>query len=588
MCSTHTRATALLAAVIIAIVATRDAGAQSADNVLLVINDSSDVSRRVGEYYVGKRAIPAGQIVHLNLQPNDQVDRATYVRRVETPIANWLWKHNAQDRILYMVLTKDVPLRIAGTAGPDGTVASVDSELTLLYRKMRGRTTTLVGHTPNPYFASGGFQPSVKPFTHASADIYLVTRLDGYTLADVNGLVDRGLASARDAATGKFVLDQKGSGANRAGDVWLERAANLIRSIDSSHAVVLERTTAVAPRENGVLGYYSWGSNDPAIRTRHPGMTFVPGALAAMFVSTDARTFREPPSEWQVSDWNNQSGFYAGSPQSLTGDLIRDGATGVAGHVAEPYLDATIRPDILFPAYLAGFNLAESFYLAMPYLSWQTVVVGDPLCAPFKSTRLRAEEIDRGLDSGTELPKTFATGVVDQYVVRGIRTDTAVLLAKAEGRLQRAELEAAHSAFEAALKAEPRLMTIERSLAALEERMGRVDTAIDRYRRIMSQSANDVVALNNLAYLLATKLGKTAEALPLAERAATLAPRDPNVVDTLAWVHHLNGDHKRADAVLQQVRQSANGNADIWVHSAAIHLVLASPALRCAFWWKRT
>ena len=26
-------------------------------------------------------------------------------------------------------------------------------------------------------------------------------------------------------------------------------------------------------------------------------------------------------------------------------------------------------------------NLAESFYLAMPNVSWQTIVVGDPLCA---------------------------------------------------------------------------------------------------------------------------------------------------------------------------------------------------------------
>ena len=67
--------------------------------------------------------------------------------------------------------------------------------------------------------------------------------------------------------------------------------------------------------------------------------------------------------------------------QSLIGDLIRAEATGGAGHVAEPYLDATIRPQVLFPAYLAGFNLAEADHLAMPYLSWQTVVIGDPLRA---------------------------------------------------------------------------------------------------------------------------------------------------------------------------------------------------------------
>src|SRR5439155_1520651 len=43
----------------------------------------------------------------------------------------------------------------------------------------------------------------------------------------------------------------------------------------------------------------------------------------------------------------------------------------------------TARPEILFPAYRAGFTLAESFYMALPHLSWQAVVVGDPLAAPF-------------------------------------------------------------------------------------------------------------------------------------------------------------------------------------------------------------
>ena len=75
--------------------------------------------------------------------------------------------------------------------------------------------------------------------------------------------------------------------------------------------------------------------------------------------------------------------------------------------MAEPYLDATIRPNILFPAYVSGFNLAESFYLAMPFLSWQTVVIGDPLCAPFARKALQPSDIDRGLDPTTEMPVHF-------------------------------------------------------------------------------------------------------------------------------------------------------------------------------------
>ena len=46
-------------------------------------------------------------------------------------------------------------------------------------------------------------------------------------------------------------------------------------------------------------------------------------------------------------------------------------------------IDRDVDRGILFPAYRAGFTLAESFYMALPHLSWQAVVVGDPLVAPF-------------------------------------------------------------------------------------------------------------------------------------------------------------------------------------------------------------
>src|SRR4030095_6919476 len=90
------------------------------------------------------------------------------------------------------------------------------------------------------------------------------------------------------------------------------------------------------------------------------------------------------------------------------GDLIREGATGVAGQVAEVDLQSAIRPEGLFPAYLSGVNLLESFYLSMPYLSWQSVVIGDPLCAPFARESVSRSDIDDGLDPSTSLPALFS------------------------------------------------------------------------------------------------------------------------------------------------------------------------------------
>ena len=46
----------------------------------------------------------------------------------------------------------------------------------------------IAGPLPNPYFA--GNHPVAeppKPFTHERADMFLVTRLDGFTVEDVRG-----------------------------------------------------------------------------------------------------------------------------------------------------------------------------------------------------------------------------------------------------------------------------------------------------------------------------------------------------------------------------------------------------------------
>ena len=72
--------------------------------------------------------------------------------------------------------------------------------------------------------------------------------------------------------------------------------------------------------------------------------------------------------------------WFAGSPQTLTADYIHEGATGCSGHVYEPYLDSRRTRTMSSRHTFTGRNLAESYYLGIPGLSWQNIVVGDPLC----------------------------------------------------------------------------------------------------------------------------------------------------------------------------------------------------------------
>jgi hypothetical protein len=73
----------------------------------------------------------------------------------------------------------------------------------------------------------------------------------------------------------------------------------------------------------------------------------------------------------------------------MIADMIQEGLTGVYGNVYEPFLNACCHPEILFPRYYNGFNLAESYYMGLQFISWMEIVVGDPLCAPFAEPKPR-------------------------------------------------------------------------------------------------------------------------------------------------------------------------------------------------------
>jgi uncharacterized protein (TIGR03790 family) len=143
----------------------------------------------------------------------------------------------------------------------------------------------------------------------------------------------------------------------------------------------MDESPKVITLQKDVIGYASWGSNDGNRKIRDIGFQWLPGAITAEFVSTSARTFKRPPDFWSYTNWDDRLHFFEGSPQGLMADLIHQGATGASGNTYEPYLTACVRPDYLFPAYYQGRNLAESYYIALPALSWQGVIVGDPLCS---------------------------------------------------------------------------------------------------------------------------------------------------------------------------------------------------------------
>lgn len=342
--------------------------AQSPANVLVIVNTRSVLSQSIGRYYAEKRAIPMKNVCHIEAPTEELIRRSDY-DALASAVANCLEKNQLVEQISYIATTAGVPLGVPGSGGIGGDAASVDSELALLYQDIKsGRPHKIAGTTPNPFF---GKKDAV--FTHANFPIYLVTRLAGYDLDGVRSMIDRGVNAKN---RGKFVIDMKSDDDDQGND-WLRRAALLL----PADRVIFDDSTKVLYGQKDVIGYAAWGSNDRSRQERYTRFQWLPGAIATEFVSSNARTFARPPKDWNISDWSKASEpkWFAGSPQTMTADYLFEGASAATGHVFEPYLAATPRPDLLLPAYFQGRNLAESFYLSIPYLSWQNVVIGDPL-----------------------------------------------------------------------------------------------------------------------------------------------------------------------------------------------------------------
>src|SRR5687768_6720489 len=88
------------------------AQAQTAENVAVVINDASPESVEIGEYYIKARNIPQENVIRIQAPTDESVQPAVFASTIHQPIAAALTSGKLQDRILYIVLTKDVPLRI--------------------------------------------------------------------------------------------------------------------------------------------------------------------------------------------------------------------------------------------------------------------------------------------------------------------------------------------------------------------------------------------------------------------------------------------------------------------------------------------
>jgi Tfp pilus assembly protein PilF len=211
----------------------------------------------------------------------------------------------------------------------------------------------------------------------------------------------------------------------------------------------------------------------------------------------------------------------------------------------------------------------------MPALSWQTVVIGDPLCAPFRTRSLTPQEIDKGIDPDTELPGYFSSHrlrpvTAAQGKPGAVDVGVAKLLLRAEVRLARQDLAGAQKDFEEATSRDKRQVAAQALLAQLYEQNKEYEKAEAGYRAVLEVNPDNWLVLNNLAYSLAVRRKAPKEALPLAEKAYKISNSHASVADTLGWIYYLTGERDKAKGLLEAAAKGLPESAEVHLHLAVV------------------
>jgi tetratricopeptide (TPR) repeat protein len=121
-------------------------------------------------------------------------------------------------------------------------------------------------------------------------------------------------------------------------------------------------------------------------------------------------------------------------------------------------------------------------------------------------------------------------------------------LSLAELDLREKKLDSARQTLAPLLSSSNRQVNIQADLLAggLEHAAGNYQAAMSYFRKAVDQDPSHVVAMEHLAYLLADYGDQLDGALQLAQKAEELRPADPQVEDTLGWILYRKGGYSMA------------------------------------------
>ena len=340
--------------------------------VAVVYNAQSELSKSAALRYCQVRGIPHDQLLPLFGVARGNISREDFESSIMQSLLvqgyqkGLMWPagpRNGRKLMRAMVLMPDIPLRVketvvngkpAGT-GQRRTEAAVDSELMLLGSKF-----------PTAGMGSNPFYKKEFPAKNAKPSVMMVCRIDGPDEACIYRMINDPVKVEKKGLWGWVVTDN--GGPYKAGDDMITEVARLA----NLHGQPLFNETSRSTLTDGfplmqqVIAYFGWytrSANGPFHQKAPADFRFAEGAVACHLHSFSA---------------NN---LYNGV--SWVSALLKRGACVTAGNVAEPYLNACLNYGVFYEQLLAGKQVAEAALVASSTVSWQCIVLGDPLYRPF-------------------------------------------------------------------------------------------------------------------------------------------------------------------------------------------------------------
>jgi len=327
--------------------------------VLVIINSNSPDSIDIGEYYASVRNIPQNHLLYLDIPSTYSISMSDYVNKIHNPVKNFIINNNLSTIILFVCLTKGVPVSVSNSC--------VDNMLADLYNSTADYLPTIneVYQSPHSYLlAKTRFNPQYS--------MLCVSRLDGPTVELVKSIIDKSIYTEKHP----HILSN--------GKMWIDDRNYNINLYDS---------------------YYSFAERfiqTPSVVAKNRGINVQVDGASALFPidsCTNTQYYYGWYSYWNYKDVFNgylNIGSIAGHLDSAsfysvnnTGDnnwgihLLSCGATAVYGAIIEPYTVTFPCGGIFYDRFFKGFNLAESYWCATNTLRWRIMLVGDPLYNPY-------------------------------------------------------------------------------------------------------------------------------------------------------------------------------------------------------------